>query len=499
MRRDLGRSKFFRRTGCTRLCFVLGGLGASLTIGATSLTYIFLHEQLEFSASLLAKGRLSDACLAMQSLAFNLLQSSLDPVDSERVNPVWKLGAGSYKKDEIIWTSFSGEVDLKSKATLSAQKKILHAGLITDPQVDPVDPTETIHLVSHSVPVKTCTEKGVRMHGDGSELTIDLHAIKGENDGIVLANLPHKEIDLDYEILGQFAIINIKELIDSFLAAERKSLASELFFGGKPALQVEALLSVYPSNNVVLKGAEHFHYSANPLRPNTKEIAREEEGLHQSILLNSSDIEVIYEAWVDYGLLDRMPKRVAGLIFIVGIMASGVGVMMSRSALVKEAEVSDELRRQSRTDSLTELANRRAWDELLDRENNILLRHRRPFAIAVIDLDHFKQTNDSLGHSAGDALLRRTAQILQSIIRGEDVAARVGGDEFTILFRETVDQSEEQLLKRLEAAFLEEKLDVSIGIAFNKQDQTLLDVWNEADELMYQTKSQKKSKGPTSL
>ena len=225
----------------------------------------------------------------------------------------------------------------------------------------------------------------------------------------------------------------------------------------------------------------------------------EEEGLHQSILLNSSDIEVIYEAWVDYGLLDRMPKRVAGLIFIVGIMASGVGVMMSRSALVKEAEISDELRRQSRTDSLTELANRRAWDELLVRENNILLRHRRPFAIAVIDLDHFKHTNDSLGHSAGDALLRRTAQILQSIIRGEDVAARVGGDEFTILFRETVDQSEEQLLKRLEAAFLEEKLDVSIGIAFNKQDQTLLDVWNEADELMYQTKSQKKSKGPTSL
>ena len=337
------------------------------------------------------------------------------------------------------------------------------------------------------------------MHGDGSQLTIDFHAIIGENNSIVLANLPHKEIDLDYEILGQFAIINIKELIDSFLAAERKSLASELFFGGKPALQVEVLLSVYPSNNVVLKGAEHFHYSANPLRPNTKEMAMEEEGLHQSILLNSSDIEVIYEAWVDYGLLDRLPKRVAGLIFIVGIMASGVGVMMSRSALVKEAEVSDELRRQSRTDSLTELANRRAWDELLDRENNILLRHRRPFAIAVIDLDHFKQTNDSLGHSAGDALLRRTAQILQSIIRGEDVAARVGGDEFTILFRETVDQSEEQLLKRLEAAFLEEKLDVSIGIAFNKQDQTLLDVWNEADELMYQTKSQKKSKGPTSL
>ena len=194
---------------------------------------------------------------------------------------------------------------------------------------------------------------------------------------------------------------------------------------------------------------------------------------------------------MDYSLLDRLPRRVAGLIFIVGLMSSGVGVMMSRTALVKEAKISDELRRQSRTDSLTELPNRRAWDELLMRENNALQRHRRQYAIAVIDLDHFKGVNDSLGHAAGDALLRRTSQVLKRIIRGEDVAARVGGDEFTVLFREPTDHREEQLLDRLETAFADEAIAISIGLAFSQQDQTLIDTWQRADGLMYSHKSGK--------
>ena len=172
-------------------------------------------------------------------------------------------------------------------------------------------------------------------------------------------------------------------------------------------------------------------------------------------------------------------------------MSSGVGVMMSRTALVKEAQISDELRRQSRTDSLTELPNRRAWDELLMRENNALQRHRRQYAIAVIDLDHFKGVNDSLGHAAGDALLRRTSQVLKRIIRGEDVAARVGGDEFTVLFREPTDHREEQLLDRLETAFADEAIAISIGLAFSQQDQTLMDTWQRADGLMYSHKSGK--------
>ena len=166
--------------------------------------------------------------------------------------------------------------------------------------------------------------------------------------------------------------------------------------------------------------------------------------------------------------------------------------MVSRSALLKEAEISDELLRQSRTDSLTELANRRAWDELLDRENNLWLRHRRPYAIAVIDLDNFKHINDSVGHSAGDALLRRTAQILKGVIRGEDVAARVGGDEFTVLFRELKTHGPKQLLDRLSTAFANEEFGVSFGIAISKSKQTLLDTWKQADELMYEHKSLKK-------
>ena len=127
------------------------------------------------------------------------------------------------------------------------------------------------------------------------------------------------------------------------------------------------------------------------------------------------------------------------------------------------------------------------------RENNVLQRHHRQYAIAVIDLDHFKDVNDSFGHAAGDALLRRTAQVLKRIIRVEDVAARVGGDEFTVLFREPTDQREDPLLHRLETAFADEEIDISIGLAFSHPNQTLMDAWHQADEQMYSHKSNKKT------
>jgi diguanylate cyclase (GGDEF)-like protein len=261
----------------------------------------------------------------------------------------------------------------------------------------------------------------------------------------------------------------------------------------KAWLKIKTALSIYSMDNVKHVGDNHIHYPTNPPDPIQRQKASE-TGLHQIVLLTPNGMEVIYEAWVDYRLLDRLPKRIAGLIFIIGLMSSGVGVMMSRNALIKEAKISEELRRQSRTDSLTELPNRREWDERLDRENSILQRHNRSYAIAVIDLDGFKAINDSLGHAAGDLLLKRAGKILKAMIRSEDIAARVGGDEFTVLFCEPKDDGEEQLLKRLETAFNEQGISTSIGIAYSQPNQTLMGLWHRADELMYDSKSAKKTK-----
>jgi diguanylate cyclase (GGDEF)-like protein len=82
------------------------------------------------------------------------------------------------------------------------------------------------------------------------------------------------------------------------------------------------------------------------------------------------------------------------------------------------------------SDALTGLRNRRALDAVLAG----LLHQERPFALMGIDLDLFKQVNDTLGHAAGDQVLRRAARVMLGAVRAGDVVARTGGDEFVILF-----------------------------------------------------------------
>lgn len=90
---------------------------------------------------------------------------------------------------------------------------------------------------------------------------------------------------------------------------------------------------------------------------------------------------------------------------------------------------------QAYTDTLTGLRNRRAFDRIVDR----LLSDRVPFALCHVDLDYFKSVNDRLGHAAGDHVLRSVARTLIETTRQSDTVARVGGDEFVILFRELTD------------------------------------------------------------
>src|SRR5277367_4331919 len=96
------------------------------------------------------------------------------------------------------------------------------------------------------------------------------------------------------------------------------------------------------------------------------------------------------------------------------------------------ATVNLELKRQATHDALTGIANRVLFVEKLEKA----VQDRQPFAVCVFDLDRFKVINDSLGHGAGDALLRHVSERLASITRGTDTLARAGGDEFLLLLRE---------------------------------------------------------------
>ncbi|MEP0357557.1 EAL domain-containing protein [Paraglaciecola sp.] len=164
----------------------------------------------------------------------------------------------------------------------------------------------------------------------------------------------------------------------------------------------------------------------------------------------------------------------------------------------KQAQL--QLEHDAHHDSLTGLANRALFNTRLDLALASKKRYSsHNFAVIFIDLDRFKQINDSLGHYAGDEFLKEVARRISSCIRGHDLLARLGGDEFVVLFDnfETATDIEEiasRIIKSIAQPFNIENKDVysgaSIGIAsiesgYQKADEVLRD----ADAAMYQAKS----------
>ena len=92
---------------------------------------------------------------------------------------------------------------------------------------------------------------------------------------------------------------------------------------------------------------------------------------------------------------------------------------------------------QARTDSLTGALNRRAMEEIALRETSRSIRHGHPLCMIVIDVDHFKHLNDTRGHAAGDCALQALVRQVKTMLRGNDLLARTGGEEFTILLPDT--------------------------------------------------------------
>jgi diguanylate cyclase (GGDEF)-like protein/PAS domain S-box-containing protein len=114
-------------------------------------------------------------------------------------------------------------------------------------------------------------------------------------------------------------------------------------------------------------------------------------------------------------------------------------------------------------DPLTGLANRRLFDELLAAKMARTERTKEPLAIAFLDLDGFKRVNDTYGHDAGDIVLRETARRLLAMVRGADVVARIGGDEFVIVY-EPDDVATDDIVARINVA-LSAPIDISHSVS----------------------------------
>jgi len=143
-------------------------------------------------------------------------------------------------------------------------------------------------------------------------------------------------------------------------------------------------------------------------------------------------------------------------------------------------------------DDLTGLGNRRSWKVSLDQEEARCVRYGRTASVLFIDLDDLKQINDAHGHPAGDALLRRAAEVISAVAREGDFIARIGGDEFTILAINAADSEAMSLSDRLHNSLREAGIEASSGYAVRSLEEGLRGAWRIADQRMYAMKAAKK-------
>lgn len=142
---------------------------------------------------------------------------------------------------------------------------------------------------------------------------------------------------------------------------------------------------------------------------------------------------------LDVGADDYLVKPVEPSELLARVRAG----LRLHTALTELASKNELLSRLALTDSLTELANRRAFEESLGAELARSLRHCRPLSLLYLDLDHFKRVNDAHGHAVGDEVLTDFAALLKRLARRGDLAARIGGEEFAVVLPHTgLDQAQ---------------------------------------------------------
>lgn len=189
-----------------------------------------------------------------------------------------------------------------------------------------------------------------------------------------------------------------------------------------------------------------------------------------------------------------------GSTLVLGMVACYTIDHMARIEFVHARDLSrvnGELRQYSSTDPLTGLLNRRSGMQRLNEAAARSLRTRRAFCIAIVDADHFKKINDKWGHACGDTVLKSLAALTADRIRGSDVVARWGGEEFLLLFPDTrlagARIAAEQLRRRVHDLDIRQEgstvaVSITIGIIEVQPGENPNDALRRADDALYEGK-----------
>jgi diguanylate cyclase (GGDEF)-like protein len=170
------------------------------------------------------------------------------------------------------------------------------------------------------------------------------------------------------------------------------------------------------------------------------------------------------------------------------------GVASQAAIAIRHAQLFQAQEENALTDELTKLPNRRALAQRFLQEMQRARRHHKAIAFMMIDLDHFKQVNDTYGHLNGDAVLHELAQILEHGARESDVCARYGGEEFGLILHEATEAGARTLAERIRSKVAAAtfpgglKLTISIGVAATDEPALFTTLMERADQALYAAK-----------
>jgi diguanylate cyclase (GGDEF)-like protein len=189
----------------------------------------------------------------------------------------------------------------------------------------------------------------------------------------------------------------------------------------------------------------------------------------------------------------------AGLLALVALML--LTLVLTRP-LLRAFRWTEEQASEARIDALTGLANRRALEEILASEISRAQRFAHQLAVVLLDLDRFKEINDSFGHAAGDVMLQAVSRLLTSLARQGDTVARWGGEEFVVVLPETdlagAERFAERLRRTIEAHSVGDMhTSASCGVATMLSEDSVAELLGAADEALYRAKSNGRNRTET--
>ncbi|MBJ7552244.1 diguanylate cyclase [Marinomonas ostreistagni] len=217
------------------------------------------------------------------------------------------------------------------------------------------------------------------------------------------------------------------------------------------------------------------------------------------IFLSGSDAEDDILYCIEAGADAFLSKPVQHKVLLAKIIAVTRLAEMRKELLIANAR----LKALSTTDYLTNLPNRRAFENALKDEMGKSKRHDQPLSVAVLDIDHFKMINDTYGHDAGDYVLKELANRLISDQRSGDVFGRIGGEEFGLILphtnvREAAIACERYRTLLSEQPYIYESNDldltVSVGVCMYDGDEKQFELIKRADNALYEAKNSGRNK-----